>query len=143
MMNKLLVLLLAAFTFSGCATAPYTGGPSQKQLGALSLIRDYQVPPASIPCTTNPVPDVDQTLKGVFIVATERGHRVDGTHAKDDLLIFSKPGTAGPIVVGIFIFINPTTGQMVLEDIHHCMMPDLEAGLRYKDEVVKFVSQGP
>jgi hypothetical protein len=142
-MHKLLILLFAAFAFSGCATSSSTGGPSQKQLSGLSVIQDYQVPRASVPCTMNPVVDVDRMIKGVFVVATQRGHRVDGTHAKDDLLIFSKQGTAGPIVVGIFIFINPVTGQMVIEDIHHSMMPDFEAGLRYKNEVVKFVSQGP
>lgn len=140
---KQLLFLLTAFAFSGCATSPSASGPSQKQLWGLQLIQNYQVPSASISCTTNPVSDVDKTIKGVFIVATERGHIVDGTHAKDDLLIFSKQGTAGPIVVGIYIFINPATGQLVIEDIHHCMMPDFDAGTRYKNDVVKFISQGP
>ncbi len=143
MIPKLFLFLLAAFAFSGCATYPPAGGPSPKQLGGLSLIQNYQVPPASIPCTPNPVDHVDRTLKGLFIVATKHGHIVDGTHAKDDLMIFSKQGTAGPIVVGIFLFINPATGQLVMEDIHECRMPDLDAGLRYKNEVVNFIIKGP
>lgn len=142
-MKALLLILFAAFALSGCATYPSSGGPSPKQLGGLHLIQNYQVPPAPIPCTTNPVDYVDRNLKGLFIVATEHGYMVDGTHAKDDFLIFSKQSTAGPIVVGIFLFINPATGQLVIEDIHHCMMPDFDAGIRYKNEVVQFIIKGP
>ncbi len=138
---KHLLALVLILALSGCETLS-TGGPSERQLAILPFIQNYQMPVSPIPCTDNPVAEVDTVMKNLFLVATARGFMVDGSHAKDGVLIFSRAGSAGPMMVGVAVFKEEKTGKIATQESYQSKGPDMKACLAFHSEVVRLITQG-
>jgi hypothetical protein len=142
-MNKLLIPLLC-FALAGCATQPKSsGGPSSQTVLLSALTDGYVVPAEPKLCSRNADRLVHETIGGMYLGAVERGFTVDGTHAYKGALIFSEQGITGPIVVLISVFRNPSTGQIVFEDVADYKLSDQKQAARFQNEVIVFLRNPP
>lgn len=130
-----LVLLLC-----GCGSL-FAGGPSAKRVSVFSLVLNYKMPTSPIACTDNPDAAIDATVKKLFGTAIARGFMVDGSHANEGVLIFSRAGRAKPMMVVVEVFQEEKTGTLAMQKSRWSDGADMKACLAFHEEVVRLLKQ--
>ena len=110
-------------------------------MSLFSLVLNYKMPASPIACTDKPDAAIDATMKKIFEAATARGLMIDGSHAKEGVLIFSRAGSSKPMLIVVEVFREEKTGSISMQKSRWSDGADAKACLAFHDEVARLVTQ--
>lgn len=105
----------------------------------MSITKKYEVPPASISCTVNGDAELNELLNGIYDMGILRGFVIDGTHADEGVLVFSKQGRYAPVTVLVLGVRDKDTGVLLLEHSTNYLEADTDIAVPYTNTVVGFL----
>jgi hypothetical protein len=132
---RALIAALPALLLS--CESPATGDTLNPRL--IEAFDGYQAPANGAPPSANRDAEFNLVIKQVTRIAAQNGWKGDGRKASQNVLLFSRPGEHGPIIVGLYL--KRADGKLAFDSASSSNLADFDRAEQLRKDLVKALSQ--